>query len=131
MRSYWIGLSALGLALLQAAPAAALCKSSDDMNGVWKSNDGGTYYIRQMGADVWWMGVSGDGGKTWANVFRGTRNGAVVTGQWADVPKGRTHGGGALTLRLAGGPTSVSGFSRQSATGGFGSVRWGQPCPDT
>ncbi len=29
-----------------------------NLTGTWKANDGGTYYIRNIGNDVWWLGIS-------------------------------------------------------------------------
>jgi hypothetical protein len=38
-----------------------------NLTGAWKANDGGTYYIRNIGNDVWWLGTSGnDDGKTFS-----------------------------------------------------------------
>jgi hypothetical protein len=31
-----------------------------NLTGTWKANDGGTYYIRNIGKDVWWLGTSGN-----------------------------------------------------------------------
>lgn len=109
--------------------ADAQCVASRDLNGVWRSNDGGTYYVRQIGNDVYWLGMSGDNGRTWTNVFHGTRNGNTLSGAWADVPKGRVGGGGTLTLAIHGG-NGVTGFTRSAVTGGFGGSRWFQPCND-
>jgi hypothetical protein len=100
------------------------------MNGVWKANDGGTYYVRQIGNDVWWLGMSGDGGRSWTNVYKGVRNGDTVTGTWADVPHGGVRSSGILNLHVAG-TTGVLGFSRLQVSGGFGGSRWFQPCNDT
>jgi hypothetical protein len=108
----------------------ALCIASKDMNGVWKSNDGGTYYVREVGNEVWWFGKSGDGGRSWSNVYRGIRNGATVTGNWADVPMGKTRSGGTLNLQIDG-TTGVSGFSRTQVSGGFGGSKWFKTCNDT
>ena len=117
------------LCFLQPA-AYGQCVAPKDMNGVWKSNDGGTYYVRQAGNEVWWVGMSKDGGRSWTNVYKGVRNGATVTGTWADVPHGRARSGGTLNLQVAG-TTGVLGFNRREVTGGFGGSRWFQPCNDT
>lgn len=109
----------------------AICAASKDFNGIWKSNDGGTYYVRQIGNDVWWVGMSGDNGNTWTNVFKGVRNGNTVTGQWADVPRGKVNSGGILNLSVQGTNKSVSGFTRSAVTGGFGGSKWSKPCDDT
>jgi hypothetical protein len=33
--------------------------TTGDVTGVWLGNDGGTYYLRQIGDVVWWVGLSG------------------------------------------------------------------------
>src|SRR6185369_10844771 len=74
--------------LLIAAPAqqaVAQCKAATQLSGRWYGNDGGTYYLRRFGNEVWWVGISGDQGKSWTNAFHGTRNGDVITGEWGDV----------------------------------------------
>jgi len=51
------------------------------LTGVWSGDDAGTYYVRQIGNTVWWLGVSVDEGRTFANVFRGTlQNGQISLG---------------------------------------------------
>lgn len=87
-----------------------------DLTGTWMGNDGGTYYVRQMGSVIAWFGER----KTFSNVFVGTRSGSTITGEWADVPKGSILGGGTLTLNLANGFT----LDRTGATGGFGGSQW-------
>jgi hypothetical protein len=96
------------------------------MTGVYDANDGGTYYIRQLGNTVWWVGMSGDGGQLFSNVFKGTKTGNSIVGEWADVPKGSVRSSGTLSLR--GGPVS---FDRVGGTGGFGGSRWVHQCNDT
>jgi hypothetical protein len=66
-------ISVFALTVLLGVPLSlnAQCVAPRDMNGVWRANDGGTYYVRQVGNDVWWVGMSADGGKTWTNVFKG------------------------------------------------------------
>ncbi|MVN88562.1 hypothetical protein GO986_17645 [Deinococcus sp. HMF7620] len=112
-----------------AGQAHASCAAPKDMNGVWRSNDGGTYYVRQIGNQVWWMGQSSDSGKNWTNVFSGIRTGNTVKGTWADVPRGQVRSGGTLTLTISG-TTGVLGFARASATGGFSGSKWFMNCDD-
>ena len=111
---------------LTAAPAHALCAAPKTMTGTWKANDGGTYYVRQVGSSVWWLGESKKNGFT--NLFRGTRTGNHVTGYWADI-KGGT-GSGQLSFDITG-TNSVGGWKRAAQTGGFGGSIWYQPCDDT
>lgn len=123
-------IASTALAFAVPTSAQALCAAARDLNGVWSANDQGTYYVRQIGNDVWWVGMSRDNGNTWTNVFKGVRNGNTVTGQWADVPKGRISSGGILNLTIQGNNQSVSGFTRSAVTGGFGGSRWFQNCND-
>lgn len=116
--------------LLGAAHGHAQCSAPRDMNGVWRANDGGTYYVRQLGNQIWWLGMSADGGRSWTNVFHGTKTGNVVQGTWADVPRGSIRSGGSMNLQVQATPTSVLSFTRASATGGFGGSRWTMPCDD-
>jgi hypothetical protein len=74
-----------------------------NLTGAWNCNDGGVYFIRQVGNQVWWYGQSSDGGQTWSNVFQGTITGSRIIGSWADVPKGSIRGYGEMTLRISGG----------------------------
>lgn len=109
----------------------AQCSAPRDLNGVWRSDDQGTYYVRQIGNDVWWVGMSSDNGNTWTNVFKGVKNGNTVTGQWSDVPKGNIQSGGSLNLNVQGTNRSVTGFTKGHFTGGFGGSRWFKTCNDT
>ncbi len=99
-----------------------------DLTGSWAASDVGTYYVRQIGDAIWWLGLSSDQGLTFANVFHGTLQSGVPTtgprvgttgtagtqspaglrqppgsipvirGQWTSLPLGRTQGDGSLTL---------------------------------
>jgi hypothetical protein len=92
---------------------------ASSMTGVWNCNDGGVYFIRQVGNQIWWYGQSSDGGTTWSNVFQGTITGSKAIGSWADVPKGNIRGYGEMTLR-------ISGDRIQKISGGenFGGSAW-------
>src|SRR5262245_23046285 len=81
-------------ALALPVQSDAQCLGRTTMNGVWTANDGGTYIIRDSARlfprrprwrDVWWLGMSSDGGQTFTNVFKGRRKGSSVTGEWSDV----------------------------------------------
>ena len=43
---------AFALLFVLPAPSYAICAAPRDMNGVWRANDGGTYYVRQLGNEV-------------------------------------------------------------------------------
>jgi len=123
------GIALAGLMLLApAAPVHAQCAAPKNVSGTWKANDGGTYRLHVIGDTIWWVGTSADEGRSWTNVFRGTRNGNVIDGEWADV-RGQAWGHGTLKLRISG----TVFMEKIGATGsGFGGVRWGRGgCNDT
>src|SRR5262249_7973688 len=94
-------------------------------------DDGSLYYIRQIGNQIWWAGMSVDStvgyldffkGLRFTNVFHGTISGSRVTGSWADVPRGANLGNGTLALDVVpGAPTTLR---KVSQTGGFGPSVW-------
>jgi hypothetical protein len=90
------------------------------LTGKWFCNDGGSYFIRQIGNEIWWHGLSRDGGATWSNVFHGRLNGNQVSGRWADVPQGRIQNAGEMTLQILGNRK----FKAIRKTGGFGGSEW-------
>jgi hypothetical protein len=100
-----------------SAPAGSF---AGDLTGRWNCNDGGRYFLRLVGAEVWWVGMSGDGGASWTNVFQGRVEGNQVRGRWADVPHGRAASQGEMNLQIAG-PNQLRATHR---TGGFGGSEW-------
>lgn len=72
------------------------------LTGIWTADDLGTYYVRQIGNIVWWLGMSHDQGATFTNVFSGvvTSNGTgtSVQGTWVDVPLGTRRRAGRLIV---------------------------------
>ena len=122
----------LVLATLLATDATAQCSARTQLTGVWQSDDGGTYTVRRSGKLVWWVGESTDGGRSFTNVFKGVVDGSTITGDWADVRNANgfqsNTNKGTLTLQLDGTLKSLFGFSKVSATGGFGGTRWFFPC---
>lgn len=124
--SYRLCLVAFVAVLGSPAWSYALCSFPSALTGVWKANDGGTYYVRENGNEIWWIGRSRDGGRSWSNVYSGVRNGSSITGKWADVPMGRARGGGIMNLQING-----TELSRIEVTGGFGGSRWSRHCEDT
>ena len=71
-----------------------------NLTGIWSCNDGGTYYIRQIGDAVWWDGDDTSANPHWANVACGTISGNTVTLEYADVPEGTAIGYGTLVLEV-------------------------------
>jgi len=92
------------------------------LTGVWSCDDGGTYYIRLIGRDVYWLGESAGGGKGWTNIFMGKLAGRRIKGSWSDVPKGGADNHGTMDLQLS--PDGLS-FTTVSGGQGFtGKVWW-------
>jgi len=91
-----------------------------DLTGRWRGNDGGAYFLRQVGNQVWWYGQSGDGGGSWTNVFHGRIEGNQVLGSWTDVPHGRIMNSGEMSLQIVA-PNLLRAVNR---TGGFGGSEW-------
>jgi hypothetical protein len=79
--------------------------SQNYLTGTWKGQDlllrnQGIYYVRQLGNDIMWIGMSPDDGKTWTNAFVGKINGDIISGKWFAVPRGELGKPGPLTLGL-------------------------------
>jgi hypothetical protein len=73
-----------------------------DLSGPWSGNDGGLYYIKQLGNCVWWSGLSNfDGqypGQEWIMTFKGTMNAdGQIQGDFVDV-KSTNPGSGTITI---------------------------------
>jgi hypothetical protein len=87
------------------------------------ANDGGMYFLRQVGDVLWWLGASGGlmhPGLEFCNVFYGSVTASAVTGDWSSVPRGAASGRGTLTLR----PAGEHQLLRVGGSGGFGASIW-------
>lgn len=116
-----VGVSMVGTSFAEPQKVAP---KSLELTGVWNCNDGGVYYIRQVGNTVWWMGLSNNGvGSNWSNVFNGSVDGLNVSGRWADVPRGTIMNSGSISVKYAYTSTKET-LTRLSATGGFGGTLW-------
>lgn len=86
-----------------------------DLSGYYEADDGGAYYLRQIGDKVFWFGENPNG--SYANVLSGTVSGNKITARWVDVPKGKAKGLGEITFEIQGdGATLV----KLSSTAPFG-----------
>jgi hypothetical protein len=101
-----------------------------NITGTWAGDDEGTYFVREARDDsgrdaVWWLGLSSDRGRTFANVFRGhlerSGRGFAISGDWADIPLGSARGFGALAL---GGSLGGARIERMTVSRGFGGSSW-------
>lgn len=116
-----IALAIATMSVLVASPALANCPASTALDGKFKANDQGSYQLRTNGTSVWWIGRSADNGASWTNVFKGTRKGDIIIGQWADVGDGAT-GSGTLSLKVTANNQLV-----KLAGSGFGGSIWLRP----
>ncbi len=91
-----------------------------NLTGTWHGNDGGTYYISQLGNEIWWYGENSPTGTSWSNVAYGNIFGNSIRLKWSDVPKGGTANSGILLLEIL----SPSRMVAREKTGGFGGSEW-------
>ena len=99
-----------GVSTTAADLSAIACATEDpadvgELTGVWAGNEGGVYYIRQVGDCLWWFGTElkdiqpGQAGQFgFANVATGRVDGTRIEVEWADLPLGNILGGGGLSL---------------------------------
>jgi hypothetical protein len=112
-----LGAALLGLLLtLVTATASAI-----DLTGIWEGNDGGTYYLRQLGDELYWFGELSPTSPAWSNVFYGRVQFNQVIGEWSDVPKGRANSSGKLLLKIR---SKGNELAAEQKTGGFSGSVW-------
>jgi hypothetical protein len=92
----------------------------DNLTGRWTGNDGGTYFIKQTGNQIWWLGQSADNGAAFANVFNGTLLGNLLIGRWSDVPRGQSQNAGELSIQIV----DANHLQTVVKTGSFGASEW-------
>jgi hypothetical protein len=116
----------------QPAPRA-YDPSNLDLTGAWAGDDGGIYYLRQLGSVVWWNGMSGrdasplDLGREWNNVGRGVISGLQIDVEWSDVPRSESLGDGNMILNIQDDGTGNIEIAMVSQEGDFGNRVW-TPC---
>jgi hypothetical protein len=121
--------AAFTISLCTLVPANATCLPPTSFYGEYRADDGGTYYVRQIGNDVWWVGMSSDNGKSWTNVFHGQIKGNRFAGGWLDVPKGgnASKNAGKLTVTF----DTFQRFKKVDSPTGPSASRWEWVCHDT
>lgn len=119
------------LAVVCALAPKPFDPSAIDLTGAWAGDDGGIYYLRQLGSVVWWNGMSGregsplDLGRDWNNVGRGVINGLQIDVEWSDVPRSESAGYGTLSLNIQDDGKGNIEIVKVSETGlGFGNEVW-------
>jgi len=112
----------LGLMVALIVLSTATIVSAADITGKWSCNDGGIYYVRQVGDNVYWYGEKDPIRPQWANVASGTTDGSIIYLSWADLPKGASMNSGTLTLRIDGYNKFVK--VQETGTDTFGGQTW-------
>lgn len=89
-----------------------------NLTGTYSSDITGTYYIKQIGKLIYWMGEQSEVSPAWCNIATGTIDANnVLQLEWADVPKGATANHGELNLKASDDGKIIK---VQAETGGFG-----------
>lgn len=123
-KSTYFALSLLALLLLAPGGAArgqaaavnqvkAPSAANSPLASVFAGDDGGAYYVTEVGQKVYWFAEHP--GRDYAHVFVGTRDGDTIKGRFYSVPKDRGTAHGQVTLRVN--PNGT--MERVGETGGF------------
>lgn len=124
------------LAVVCASVPKPFNPSNINLTGAWAGDDGGVYYLRQLGSVLWWNGMSDrdfspiDLGRGWNNVGRGVIDGLEIVVEWSDVPRGGTTNNGTLTLNIKDdgtGNIQIVKVREEGENDGFGNNVW-TPC---
>jgi hypothetical protein len=125
------------LAVVCAAMPKPFDPNNINLTGAWAGDDGGIYYLRQLGSVVWWNGMSERDasplnlGRDWNNVGRGVMDGTQIVVEWSDVPRAESAGNGTLTLNVEDdgtGNVQIVKVREEGENGiGFGAAVW-TPC---
>jgi hypothetical protein len=78
-------------------PAPTPAYLADPLTRIYRGDDGGALYLRQLGTKV--FGFGEHPGHEYAYVLSGSIAGDRITGSWWDVPKGTRRTSGTLDLR--------------------------------
>src|SRR5919112_85685 len=95
--TYIISVSSLLFFILNANLDRASAQAFD-LTGTWSSDDNSTYFMRQIGNEIWWFGMSNEPPIGFSNVFHGTIIDNTIIGNWIDIPPGISNGSGTLKL---------------------------------
>src|ERR1700704_3513114 len=96
----------------------ASATSAKMLNGYYEADNGGAYFVRQIGDSVYWFGEDPNG--AWANVLVGTISGNKITARFWDVPKGKTQGMGEMILQIQNDDSLI----KLTSTTPFGTRSW-------
>ena len=110
-------ISLLALGLFYTQMVAAQVPGNQNLNGYYKGDNGGHYYVRTEGNLIYWFAEDQKG--DWAHVFVGSLTQAGFEGEHFDVPKGRSNNSGRHSFRIN---SSARSFTRLSGSGSLGTA---------
>jgi hypothetical protein len=91
------------------------------LTGTWTSDSGATYYITQIGSEIFWYGENDPNTPGWSNVAHGKIHSSRLSLSWGDVPKGVANSSGILLLRVKNSTNTLEAITK---TGGFLDSTW-------
>jgi hypothetical protein len=118
MKPFVTLLAILGIVIALSGPGAS---DPGGLSGVWSCDDGGTYYVNQVGDMVYWYGEQSPSNPSWTNVFVGRVEGRMIRGTWADVPKASSGNSGTLQIEIMHHGRELRAIQK---AGGFGGSSW-------
>lgn len=110
----------LMLAVLLGWMAQAMA-ADVDFSGKWHGEDGSTYYVRQIGDEIYWYAEGSQEVRRSSSIFVGKLRAGMILGSWVDVPKGGAAAGrGELHLSIH---EKGNVLEASRVTGGFPSTK--------
>jgi hypothetical protein len=120
--------------------------AAGDLTGYWHGDDNGSYFVKQNGNDLWWVGFDGDFGVQGlglnvTTVFHGQLlpvvgegsqaagerapvvGGPGIRGTWADVPRGTSLRSGTIVVTPIHAPDGSVQHLQITSSGGFTASR--------
>jgi CubicO group peptidase (beta-lactamase class C family) len=88
-----------GSASALPGPTSPPIGASPSLTRIFRGDDGGALYLRQLGNKVYGFGEHP--GRHYAYVVSGLISGDRITGSWRDVPKGTRRDNGSLSFRVS------------------------------
>jgi hypothetical protein len=89
------------LLLLLLVLAWVLPVQAQTLNGVWRGDRGGKFYLQVDQGQLYWYAEQLTRNPAWAHIFRGNLQGDKITGRWVNMPKGKLGGAGQLQAVLS------------------------------
>jgi hypothetical protein len=94
----FLGLNSVVAVVLWASTGLA---QGIDLTGIWHTRTGATFFVRQLGSEIWWFGTYSLALPTpWTHVASGRMEGNVIRVRWVDVPQGLSRNSGTLGLKV-------------------------------